>query len=269
MIVFSQKEHFTGGKGRLRVIKVTASTPEEWSALLSAAQAADMPGMWWAESPSQERPWGAKDRRQVVVWARPAVVERLVASCGATAVPETYWQLCAGVLRMEFWKLWCRAETGDQEMWAHWRARLRWLAGQVYRSGEFVEDVEAWDGGEQLVDFGYEESRAAAAVKEWNGWIENFDLAQRRRVKPRSKEENRIFMLDGKRMRITREMAIRDDQLRYATMSKEALEEEISAKPWMEGLLRSWSVLWEGGHVHLESQKVLWLTEENSSTPRS
>lgn len=262
VIVFSQKEHFTGGKGRLKVLKLTASTPEEWFLLLQSVRGGDFAGQYWIESPTADQPWGAKVRRQCAVWARPAVVERLVAACGATAVPESYWQLCAGVLRMELWKMWCRDETGDQELWAHWQARLKWLAGQVFRSGEWVSDPEAWDGGERVVEFGYSDSGAVAAVKEWNGWIEKFDLAQRRTLKPGPRVlPNRVLPIDRERYVVTKRVRLRVDQVEYMSMTPEEREALKASKPWMQSLWRSWELEWEGGEYIPEVRTVIWKRE--------
>lgn len=269
MIVFSDKEHFTGGKGRFVVRKLTADTIEEWFRLLAAAVALDKPDQWWAEAPSAAEPWRANLKRQVVVWCRAGCMPELVVQSGAVQVPEAYWQLCGGLLRQDMWKAWRTDEWSDDTLWEFWRRKVKWLAGQVFRTGSYVANPVAWDGGEAVGGVRFSEQGAVEAVKTWNAWIENFDLAQHRRVNPASygKKKPEITLDDSKWV-VTRSMDLEEDQLAYVSMSPEQKQEMLQAKPWLLGMWKKWDLLWEGGTIFIGTRKVLWLSPKEEEAPQ-
>jgi hypothetical protein len=175
MIFFSKKQFYTGGRGRIPVWRVSATTPEDFERLREAVSGLPRK-LWSGQWPTEKRPWNYLDKRQPCLHVKREVLDLLLEE-GAVELPQTYCDLLTHQLRKEFWELWWRHGRLDGQAAVYWKKKLIWLHNHVYRSGEFVVQPDWYES-----DVKCDVSILIPGLKLINQRIENFDLGQRRRV---------------------------------------------------------------------------------------
>jgi len=177
MIVFSKKAGHTGGKRQHVVRKLSATSAEDFERLTDYLRK-NQDG-WWGHWPTEVSPWAHADKRAPHVWLRETGLPVVVRQLGAVEMPATYFELVVFRLKREMWEMyWPHAgREPDGRASKYWADKMKWLAGKIITSGEWVPDP-----GVYIPDTPCDEDVVEVGLKIVNGWIENLRLRHRNRL---------------------------------------------------------------------------------------
>ena len=235
MIFFSKKRYFTGGKRKIPVRRVSATSVEDFDRLLGIVQALPT-GSWWGWWPTHEFPWDWNSRLQPCVMVRDIHLYVLTEEF-AVELPETYADLLMTWLRKDYWdEQWhgFGRERGPQAR-VYWTQKLRWRVGRIFKSGEWISDPCSYEPDTEC-----DRSVLIPGLKMINGRIENFDLGQRRPVNPHWNDPE---------MDPEPKMESQSDDpnvAEYFQLPVDAREAYLEAKPWIKSLLISRGIIHSG-----------------------
>lgn len=180
MIIFSRKQFYTGGKGRIPVWRVCADSVDEHERLVAALRAVDK-GYWWGSWPTPDDRWEYTDKRQPCVSVRREVLEFLVREHGVFEVPYEYWWFTLVILRREFWREFTDHDDRviDGKVEAFFRKKLHWLAKAINKDPKIKVDPDLYEPSVWC-----DPGKLIPGLNLINSWVENFDPGHQNRLNP-------------------------------------------------------------------------------------